>query len=97
MLPVAKSIISNDPKCFVCGCPYKLHRHHLYGGVGRRDKSEEYGCWVYLCARHHNLSNSGVHYYKPLDDKLKKLCQEEWEKRFGSTEDFIRIFGRNYL
>ena len=94
---MSKSIISNAPKCLVCLTTRNLHRHHVYGGVGRRSKSERYGCWVYLCGRHHNMSNDGVHFNKELDSKIKRQCQKEWEKRYGSREQFIEIFGRNYL
>lgn len=68
----------------------------VFYGTANRKKSEEFGCWVYLCANHHNMSNAGVHFNKELDLKLKQRCQEEFEK-YGSREDFRRIFGKNYL
>ena len=94
---MSKSILSNEDCCFVCKIPYGLHRHHIYEGRGRRDISEREGCWVYLCPRHHNASNAGVHHNKNFDTKLKQICQKKWEELNGSREDFIKTFGRNYL
>ena len=91
-----KSIISNERECFVCKKPFHLHRHHIWGG-GRRELSEKYGCWVYLCGRHHNFSDFGVHYNKSLDIKLKKLCQTKLEESGWSREKVAETFGRNYL
>lgn len=91
------SIISNEPCCIVCGITYGLHRHHCIYGRGRRQLSEKYGLWVYLCARHHNASNAGVHFNHNFDTKLKQICQKKWEEKNGTREDFIKLFGRNYL
>ena len=92
-----KSIISNERECLICKTPLNLHKHHIFHGAGRRPLSEKYGCWVYLCAKHHNMSDEGVHMNIDLDDELRDMCQREWEKRNGTTQDFIRIFGRSYL
>ena len=91
-----KSIISNDRECIVCGTTLGLHKHHIYGGA-RRNLSETYGCWVYLCGVHHNLGNEGVHFNKEMDLKLKKVCEEVWEQTYGDRDAFIKVFGRSYL
>lgn len=91
------SLLSNEKVCYICNAPHNIHKHHIYAGVGRRDNSEKYGCWVYLCAAHHNMSDYGVHFNKTLDLDLKKLCQERWEEKYGSREDFRRVFGKSYL
>lgn len=92
-----KSILQDEPYCFVCKIPYGLHRHHIFYGRGRRQISERYGCWVYLCPRHHNASNAGVHFNPTFDLKLKQICQKRWEELNGSREDFIKTFGKNYM
>lgn len=92
-----QTILSDDTVCLVCGTPLHLHKHHVYGGRGRRELSERYGCWCYLCAYHHNMSSHGIHYDPALDLRVKAECQRRWEKRFGSREDFIRTFGKSYL
>lgn len=90
------SIISNERECLICKSTYNLHRHHIFGGA-RRQLSEENGCWCYLCARHHNFSDLGVHFNKSLDIKLKKLAQQKLEESGWNRERFIETFGRNYL
>ena len=94
---MSRSIVSNDRQCWVCGARENLHRHHVYYGVSNRPLSEKYGCWVYLCPYHHNMSNEGVHFNHNLDTLLKKTTQREWEKRYGNREQFIKTFGRSYL
>ena len=94
---MTKSIVSNEKKCFVCGTEYGLHKHHIYYGSANRKQSEKYGCWVYLCGRHHNLSDEGVHFNRALDTSLKELTQERFEQYIGSREEFRQIFGKSYL
>lgn len=90
-----ESVICNERKCYVCGTEYNLHKHHVYAG-GRRKASEKYGAWVYLCAKHHNMSDEGVHFNRSLDFLLKAAAQTELEKTM-SREEFRRHFGRSYL
>lgn len=91
-----RSIISNEKECFICGNP-NVEKHHIFGGNGRRDVSDRYGCWVWLCNRHHTGSNQAVHTDKDLDLHLKCLCQRKWEERFGDRAEFIRLFTKSYL
>lgn len=42
------------------------------------------------------MSSEGVHFDKELDIRLKQECQKEFEK-YGSREEFRRIFGKSYL
>lgn len=92
-----KSILSNDKKCLICGSTIGLHRHHIFYGTANRKKSEEDGCWCYLCGVHHNMSSKGVHFNKKNDLKVKRLCQERWEELNGSREEFRKRFGQSYL
>lgn len=89
-----KSLFSDEKVCWLCGSPH-VHKHHIMYGTANRRLSESWGCWVYLCPRHHNMSKDGVHFNKQLDRELKEECQRRWEERYG--EGFIEIFGRNYL
>lgn len=90
-----KSIISNDKNCFKCRTTYNLHKHHIFEGRNRQN-SEKYGLWVYLCGKHHNLSNEGVHFCKEFDSELKRLGQQAFEEKYKDL-DFASIFYRNYL
>lgn len=94
---MSKSIINNERLCFVCGTPQDLHRHHIFYGMANRIISEKEGCWVYLCARHHNMTDDGVHHNYAFNITLKKYCQEKWEQKNGGRSDFINLFGKSYL
>ena len=39
---MAKSLISDEKKCFKCGTTYGIHKHHIFGGPNRK-KSETHG------------------------------------------------------
>ena len=91
------SLISNEKKCVVCGIQGDLHRHHIFYGTANRRLSERDGCWCWLCPKHHNFSNEGVHYDKRLDMIIKKTCQRRWEEKYGDRDDFINRFGKSYL
>ena len=93
---MSKSIYSNEKKCVVCGTTYNLHRHHVYYGMAHRKLAEQYGCWVYLCARHHNGSNEGVHFNKELDLKLKQEMERAFIKTYPQI-DFKGVFRKDYL
>lgn len=68
----------------------------VFYGTANRKQSEKFGCWIYLCAYHHNMSDDGIHFNKELDTRIKEECQKEFEKN-GTREEFRRIFGRSYL
>lgn len=93
-----------DDGCWICKNPTVV-RHHIYGGIGRRQVSDAEGCYIYLCPAHHNMSDFGVHFDKKLDTALKKQCQVKWEQREvdkGKTAEdahkrFIGRFGQSYL
>lgn len=91
-----RSIISNERQCLICGNIYNLHKHHIFYAAGRRPISEKYGCWCYLCARHHNMSSEGVHFNKTLDLRLKQHAQKKFEAVYPDL-DFLQIFHKNYL
>ena len=88
-----KSIIDSDG-CYICGYPF-TEEHHIFGGANRKN-SEEYGLKVKLCHRHHQDHKEGVHHNKELMTHLHEVGQREFEKTH-SREEFIKIFGRNYL
>jgi len=89
------SILQYKKQCYVCGTVYGLHCHHIYGGANRKN-SEANGFKVWLCGKHHNLSNAGVHFNRQLDLQLKELCQRQFEETH-SREEFMRIIGKNYI
>ena len=91
-----KSIIQENKECWVCSTTQDIHEHHILYGTANRRLSEKYGLKVWLCGKHHNLSNEGVHFNKELDRRLKVLAQKRFEEEYPN-ESFLRIFGRNYI
>lgn len=91
-----KSILSNEKVCYICGTTRNLHKHHIYGSSNRK-RSDRDGCWVYLCAYHHNMSDKGVHFDREADLKLKRECEQKWIDLNGTTDDFIMAYGKNYI
>jgi len=90
-----KSIISNNPWCYVCGYP-KIEWHHVYFGKNR-DKSTKWGLVCPLCYSCHR-GTKGVHGKdgKTLDLALKKIGQAKFEE-LHTREEFVKEFGKNYL
>ena len=74
------------------------HRHEVFYGSGKRQKSIDLGLFVFLTPEMHNLSDKGVHFDKGFDLTLKQIGQITAMERFGwSKEKFIKEFGKNYL
>lgn len=91
------SLIQDTMQCYVCGTTQNIHTHEVYFGKNRK-KSIEDGCCVYLCGRHHNQSNEGVHFNHKLDIELKKQMEICWLKCYNkNVDDFISRYGKNYL
>ena len=91
-----ESIIQKEKECYITGSINNLHCHHIFGGANRK-LSEKYGLKVWLRADWHNMSSYGVHFNRTLDLQLKQVGQLAFESRFGTREDFRRIFGKSYL
>ena len=91
------SIIQETKECFICKTKYGLQYHHVVFGAGKRQLSEREGLTVWLCREHHTGSN-GVHLNHDLDLQLKQIVEKRWMEVNNKTEeDFIKIFGKNYL
>jgi hypothetical protein len=91
------SILQDKKQCYVCGTTQNINIHEVYFGKNRQN-SIKWGCCVYLCSKHHNQSNDGVHFNKELDNHLKQVMEQQFLKHYDKTiEDFISIFKKNYL
>ena len=93
-----KSIMQTKKECYICGTTIWLEEHHVFGGTANRKMSEKYGLKIYLCHRHHNEPPDGIHFDKWLRDRIKSEAQRKFMEYYNKTkEDFIVIFGKNYL
>lgn len=94
---MSKSIISNEKECFVCGSKMALEKHHIYAGAFR-NKSDRYGCWIWLCSYHHRLEG-GVGYNNPIhwrDLEFRSMCQKKFEM-LHSHKEFMQEFKIDYI
>lgn len=92
-----KSILQEDTDyCIECR-RYGTEIHHvLYGKGNNRKLATKYGLVVGLCYNHHR-GTQGVHNgNKELDMKLKQMAQRQFNLVY-QNEDFLALFGRNYL
>lgn len=90
-----RSILSNERKCYICGSVRWIECHHVFGGPNRK-KSTKYGLVVYLCHHCHNEPPNGVHFNRKTMDWLRAKGQQAFIEHYPN-EDFLKIFGRNYL
>lgn len=79
--------------CRYCGTPY-AQTHEVYEGNGRRQLSIKYGMQVKVCNECHR--DIQLHPLQGRDLELKQEFQGKFEETH-SREDFVRIFGKNYL
>jgi hypothetical protein len=99
---MAESIIQKDKtKCFICKqnpCGDPLDKHHIFGAA-LRSKSERYGLTVYIHhSKCHIFGKVSVHHNAELDRALKAKTQKIAMAHYGwTTEEFIKIFGKNYI
>lgn len=85
------SIITKDLEhCYLCGNK-KQELHELIEGKNRQ-VSMKYGLVIPICRKCHNLVTND----RTLQEKLHKVAQKEFEKHY-KTENFVQIFGKNYL
>jgi len=90
-----KSILQDEKECFFCKTTMDLEEHHVVYGTANRKQSEKNGLKVWLCHEHHT-GNSGVHVNKDLDTQLKEFAQKTFEESH-THEEWMRVFGKNYL
>lgn len=91
------SVFTDDmDTCIFTGSHY-VERHHIFGGSSRK-ASETYGYVVPLrYDLHPNGARADRRYAKDIDLHLKKMAQEDFEKKHGTRDEFRRIFGKSYL
>lgn len=79
-------------ECRLCGRYKNLETHHLIFGRGQRQLADRYKLTVGLCRECHMR----LHNNKELMEWSKRLGQKMFEKDH-TRDEFIKIFGSNYL
>jgi len=94
-----KSVFTDDmDHCMFTGSS-PVERHHIFYnmGGGMKKKCEKYG---FIAPLRPDLHPNGVYAGKDAKDvdlKLKTMAQSYYEEHYGTREEFIREFGKNYL
>lgn len=105
-----QSIMQPDRNmCYLCALMENDFRdkwteeHHIFYGSANRSLSETYGLKVYLCISHHRYAtanNPEAIHGNPVSSEtdllLKRMAQRKFERNH-TREEFVKIFGRNYL
>ena len=89
----------NNECCFLCKRNRNagLEVHHIFQNA-YRNKSEQYGATVVLCADCHRLAPHAAHRSGETMAYLHKYGQRKVMHEYGLTvEEFIDLFGQNYL
>lgn len=77
--------------CFECDKPV-TEEHHLIFGKNRQN-AEDWGLTIRLCPECHRRLHDKD---EQMAMRYRKMAQAAFEYKY-SHEDFMRIFGRNYL
>ena len=88
---------SRKGRCYLCGRYIHTEVHHIFEGTANRTLSEDYGLKVDLCVECHKFGPNAVHRDPDVMEDLHRQGQEAFEAQIGSREEFMRIFGRNWL
>lgn len=94
-----KSIIQDEKKCAITGYTGPgLQLHHVFFGADRK-LSDEYGLTVWLRWDRHiaDSPHATPHNDRSTDLWLKRIAQRRFEEVHGTREEFLKIFGKNYL
>lgn len=95
------SLLQQDREyCYLCDKDgiynnYFLQKHHIFHGPNKNN-SEREGLYVALCVAHHEYGPQAVHTNRQVELDLKREAQQIFEETH-SHEEFMAIFGKNYL
>lgn len=69
-------------------------KHHVFGGVANRPKSEKYGLFIWLTLKQHDY----LHNHPKEMIGIKKEAQKSFMRYYDKTvEEFRSIFGKSWL
>lgn len=86
------SVFTTNDKCMVCKSTYQLTWNEIYRGRNRSN-SMKYGFCLRMCLNcHREYQEDAV-----FNDHWHKTAQRYFEEHYGTRDEFIKIFRRNYL
>lgn len=86
------SVFTANDRCMVCKSTYQLTWNEIYRGRNRIN-SMKYGFCLRMCLNCHREYQEDVLF----NELWHKTAQKYFEQNYGTREDFIAIFRRNYL
>jgi len=86
------SVFTTDDKCMICNSKHYLTWNEIFRGRNRSN-SMKYGFCLRMCLTCHELYQEDVFF----NDTWHKKAQIYFEEHYGTRNDFIIIFRRNYL
>lgn len=79
--------------CQLCGKWGQTEKRHVFQAFNRNN-SEKYGAYIFICRDCHNA----IHHHPKRYEWLKEYFQKQLMTENGwSTEEWLKIFRRNYL
>lgn len=88
------TIMQDTYRCYICGRTCNLQRHEIFNAAFR-DKSKRLGLWIWVCKDCHweiTHVNAAGRINLKADGQLAAM------DFYGLSEDeFIQMFGKNYL
>ena len=86
------SVFTTNDRCMVCKSTYQLTWNEIYRGRNRSN-SMKYGFCLRMCLNcHKEYQEDAV-----FNEHWHKTAQRYFEEHYGTREEFISIFRRNYL
>lgn len=86
------SVFTSYDKCFICDSTYQLTWNEIYRGKNRIN-SMKYGFCLRMCLNcHREYQEDAV-----FNELWHKTAQRYFEEHYGTRDEFIAIFRRNYL
>lgn len=86
------SVFTSADRCFVCKSTYQLTWNEIYRGRNRSNSMEDGFC-LRMCLNCHRKFQDDTNF----NDFWHREAQLYFEEHYGTKEDFIKKYRRNYL
>jgi hypothetical protein len=93
------SIFTDDmDHCMYTGSP-NVERHHVFYNMGgkMKERCEKYGFTAPLRPDLHPNGVFAGKDAKKVDDELKERSQRYYEEHYGTRDQFMQEFGKNFI